>query len=89
MCESVPDRAMTETKERFYQLANRDIVYMKYILEAHEGLSTMSTVDSKRGIVRVSYPACFAGDVAAMMDALAGEIEIVEVTEGGESCWKP
>lgn len=80
-----------DTASRYYQLANRDIVYMKYILEAHEGLTTMSTVDGKRGIVRVNYPVCFAETVDEMMRALAGEItvtEVTEVTEEGEPCSK-
>ena len=75
-----------ETDSRFFQLASRDMVYMKFVLEAYEGLSTMSTIDGKRGIVRVNYPLAFAGDVAALMDALATEIAIREVTEGGEPC---
>jgi len=68
-----------ETGNRYYQLASRDLVYMKFILEAYEGLSTMSTMDGKRGIVRVNYPLPFAGEVAALMEALAGEITVSEV----------
>ena len=78
-----------ETDSRFFQLAGRDMVYMKFILEAYEGLTTMSTIDGKRGIVRVNYPIAFAGDVAALMDALGSEIAITEVTEGGEPCSRP
>jgi hypothetical protein len=78
-----------ETDVRYFQLASHDMVYMKFILEAYEGLSTMSTIDGKRGIVRVSYPSPFAGDVAALMDALGTEIAITEVTEGGEPCSRP
>ena len=77
-----------ETATRYFQLASRDLVYMKFILEAYEGLSTMSTVDGKRGIVRVNYPLPFAADVAALMDALGTEISVTEVTEGGEPCSK-
>ena len=77
-----------ETGNRYYQLASRDLVYMKFILEAYEGLSTMSTVDGKRGIVRVNYPLSFADDMAALMAALAQEIAVTEVTLGGEPCWK-
>ena len=77
-----------ETENRYFQLAGRDMVYMKFILEAYEGLCTMSTIDGKRGIVRVNYPLAFAGDLAALMDALAGEIVVTEVTEGGEPCSK-
>jgi hypothetical protein len=78
-----------ETANRYYQLAGRDLVYMKFILEAYEGLSTMSTVDGKRGIVRVNYPVAFAADIAALMEALAKEIAVTEVTEEGEPCSKP
>jgi hypothetical protein len=75
-----------ESGSRYYQLAGRDLVYMKFILEAYEGLCTMSSVDGKRGIVRVCYPAPFAEEIAALMRALAAEIPVVEVTEGGEPC---
>ena len=78
-----------ETGNRYYQLASRDLVYMKFILEAYEGLSTMSTVDGKRGIVRVNYPLPFAGDIAALMAALSHEIAVTEVTKEGEPCSKP
>lgn len=78
-----------ETGNRYYQLASRDLVYMKFILEAYEGLSTMSTVDGKRGIVRVNYPVAFADDMAALMEALGAEITVTEVTEGGEPCSHP
>lgn len=79
------DKAL-ETRNRYFQLAGRDMVYMKFILEAYEGLCTMSTVDGKRGIVKVNYPLPFADDVADLMTALAGEIPIREVSEGGEPC---
>lgn len=79
----------TETGSRYYQLANRDMVYLKSILEAYEGLNTMSTMDGKRGIVRVSFPLCFAGDIEALMREIAREIEITEVTQEGEPCSKP
>jgi len=78
--------AALETANRYFQLASRDLVYMKFILEAYEGLCTMSTVDGKRGIVKVNYPLPFAEDVHDLMQALMGEIAVCEVTEGGESC---
>jgi uncharacterized protein DUF4911 len=77
-----------ETGNRYYQLASRDLVYMKFILEAYEGLSTMSTVDGKRGIVQVNYPLPFADDMAALMEALSKEIGVTEVTREGEPCSK-
>jgi hypothetical protein len=83
-----PAAKYTETGSRYYQLANRDMVYLKSILEAYEGLNTMSTIDGKRGIVRVSFPLCFAGDVERLMQEIAKEIGITEVTLEGEPCSK-
>jgi len=79
------DKAL-ETEDRYFQLASRDLVYLKFILEAYEGLCTMSTVDGKRGIVKVNYPLPFAGDVNNLLQALCGEIAMSEVGEGGEPC---
>jgi hypothetical protein len=78
-----------QTENRFFQLAGRDMVYMKFILEAYEGLCTMSTIDGKKGIVRVNYPLPFAADLAALMDALSAEIAVTEVTEAGEPLSAP
>ena len=77
-----------QTSSRYYKLASRDMVYMKFILEAYEGLSTMSTIDGKKGIVRVNFTLGFADDLAALMEALSKEISVTEVTEGGEPCSK-
>ena len=66
---------------RYFRVAGNDLVYLKFILEAYEGLATMSTVDQKRGIVKVSYGAWAAEDVAGLLGSLAGEISLVELEE--------
>jgi hypothetical protein len=73
-----------QTDSRYFQLAGRDQVYLKFILEAYEGLTTMSTVGAGKGsIVRVTYPRPFAGDVAALLEALGAEIAFTELTGEG------
>ncbi|GFO58237.1 DUF4911 domain-containing protein [Geomonas silvestris] len=79
------DKAL-ETEDRYFQLASKDLVYLKFVLEAYEGLCTMSTVDGKRGIVKVNYPLPFAEDVHDLLEALCGEIALIEVGAGGEPC---
>ncbi|MBJ6723275.1 DUF4911 domain-containing protein [Geomesophilobacter sediminis] len=76
-----------EDRCRFYRVSGKDLVYLKFILEAYEGLSTMSTVDPRQGIVKVVYPVAFADDVESLMQALAKEITVTEVTQGGDGCW--
>ncbi|UFS68559.1 DUF4911 domain-containing protein [Geomonas sp. RF6] len=73
-----------ECCSRLYRVAPKDLVYLKFILEGYEGMCTMSTVDPKGAIVRVETPVPFAGDVAALIGAISGEIAVSEVTEGGQ-----
>lgn len=70
---------MMDICTRFFQINRRDLVYLKFILEAYEGLSTLSTADRDRGIVRLDVPRRFSADVGALMEALGREIAMIEV----------
>ena len=64
---------------RFFQLDRRDLVYLKFIQEAYEGLSFMSTADRKSCIVRISYQQSAAADMDGLLSALARDIQLIEV----------
>ncbi len=70
---------MFETQARYFRVDRRDLVYLKFILEAYEGLAVLSTVEREGMVVRVAYPHFSATDVEALLKALAGEIAITEV----------
>jgi uncharacterized protein DUF4911 len=70
---------MQETCTRYFKVNRRDLVYLKFILEAYEGLTTLSTADRVEGIVRLNMPLGFSGDVAALVDVLRTEIAMNEV----------
>ncbi len=55
---------------RYFKVAHRDMVYLKFILEAYEGMNVMSTVDNKAGIIRIAIMHGFVED----MDALLAEL---------------
>lgn len=65
---------------RYFQVDRREMVYLKFILEAYEGMSTLSTFDNRAGIVQLTVPAGFADDMAGLIDALSGEIGLVEMS---------
>lgn len=67
------------TITRYFRVSRRELVYLKFITEAYEGLLTVSTVDRLEGIVTISYPDCSAGDAEHLLLALAGEIPLEEV----------
>ena len=72
---------MFDTCSRYFQLDRRNLVYLKFILEAYEGLATMSTVDRERAVVRIGYPHFSSLDVDALLQALGKEIEMTEVPQ--------
>lgn len=72
--------AVPEETVLFYRCARRDLVLLKFILEAYEGMSTMSTVDKVAGIVRISIPAGFVADVEGLLTTLSGEISLQQTT---------
>lgn len=58
----------------YYRVARKDLVFLKFILEAYEGMSTMSTVDNRAGIVRISIPDGFVADMKGLLDSLSRDI---------------
>jgi len=64
---------------RYFRIARRDLVYLKFILEAYEGLTLLSTVDPEGAVVRISNTGFFENDLKLLIRALAREIELKEV----------
>ncbi len=77
--------AIFEPKVRFFRVGRRDLVYLKFVLEAYEGMSTLSTVEPKGVIVRLSVPSGFEEDMRKIIGELSREIPLTEVEfEQGE-----
>jgi len=68
-----------ETIVRYFKVGRKDLVFLKFVLEAYEGLSTMSTADRKEGVVRISFSEWGSEDLGALLNSLAREIMIIEV----------
>lgn len=63
---------------RYYKVQRRDVVFLKFILEAYEGMSTLSTVEPREAIVRLSVPVGFDADMQRLITSLGEEISIAE-----------
>lgn len=59
---------------RYFKVAHRDMVYLKFILEAYEGMNVMSTVDNRAGIIRIAIMPGFVPDMDALLAELAGQV---------------
>lgn len=52
---------------RYFRVAHRDMVFLKFILEAYEGMNVMSTVDNKVGIIRIAIMPGFVADMDELL----------------------
>jgi len=69
---------------RYFKVDRRDLVLLKFILEAYEGMSTLSTLDPNGVIIRLSIPWGFEQDIASIIDAVGANIPLHEVPFGTE-----
>ncbi|MDD2850620.1 MAG: DUF4911 domain-containing protein [Desulfuromonadaceae bacterium] len=65
--------------ERFFKVNHRDIVYLKFILEAYEGMNVMSTVDNKVGIIRIAIMPGFQDDMDGLLAELGRQVNMEPV----------
>ena len=66
--------------EYFFKVAHRDMVYLKFILEAYEGMNVMSTVDNREGIIRIAVMPGFTDDMEQLLAEL-GKIVTMQKVE--------
>ncbi|MDR3578939.1 MAG: DUF4911 domain-containing protein [Oryzomonas sp.] len=73
---------MTDAICRYFRVRHRDMVYLKFILEAYEGMNTMSTVDNTAGIIRIAVMPGFVEDMDALLAELGGHVAMEPVSWG-------
>lgn len=75
----------TRTVEIFLELPPEDIVFVKLIVEAHEGIGVLRTLDRKRAVIVVMVAADMEGDARALLEALRDQVPWVEIPPTGEA----
>jgi hypothetical protein len=64
---------------RYFKVRHRDMVYLKFILEAYEGMNVMSTVDNVAGIIRIAIMEGFETDMDALLAELGRQVAMEAV----------
>lgn len=65
---------------RYFRVNRRDMAYLKFILEAYEGMNVMSTVDNHAGIIRIAIMPGFEDDIDALLADLARQVSMEPVS---------
>ena len=63
-----------------YQVDPYEIHYLKFILEAYDGLATLTTLDSQKGLVQLAVPPGCSRSLEILMEALGQELQLVRVS---------
>ena len=64
----------------FYRVDPYEIHYLKFILEAYEGLATLTTLNSKTGLIQLAVPPGRQDSLESLLEALGGELRLERVT---------
>ncbi|PLX71780.1 MAG: DUF4911 domain-containing protein [Desulfuromonas sp.] len=64
---------------RYFQVARREIAYLRFILESYDGLAFMRTIDRQVGLIEISAPAQRQQQAWALVAALSEETGLTEV----------
>ena len=57
-----------------YRVDPRHIHYLQFILEAYDGLATLTTVHKREGRIQLAVPPGGEADARSLMEALEGEL---------------
>ena len=68
-----------ETVEIFLEVPPADIVFVKHIVEAHEGIGVLRTLDRRRAVIVVMIAADMAADARAMLESIRDQVPWVEL----------
>lgn len=64
---------------RYFRVRRHDMVFLKFILEAYEGMNVMSTVDNCAGIIRVAVMPGFEDDMDLLLAELGRQVAMEAV----------
>ena len=78
-------RGNPKTVEIYLELPPEDIVFIKLIVEAHEGLGVLRTLDRKRAVIVVMVAADMEADARAMLASIREQVPWREIPPTGEA----
>ena len=64
----------------FYWVDPYEIHYLKFILEAYEGLATLTTLNSAKGLIQLAVPPGRKDSLQSLLDALGRELKLEQIT---------
>ena len=67
---------LLNTIERYFKVQKENIAFIKFILEAYDGMAVMRTLDSHEGVIELIIAPDFEMEVNEILDNLRNEFEV-------------
>jgi hypothetical protein len=72
-------RGNPKTVEIYLEIPPAEIVFIKHIIEAHEGIGVLRTIDRKRAVIVLMIAADMEPHARAILDSLRDQLPWVEL----------
>jgi Domain of unknown function (DUF4911) len=74
----IQENPMFAPQRRYFRLDRRDLAYLTFIVEACEGLATLSTVEKQETLISLTTLPCFVAELNGLIEAIGEEIPMTE-----------
>jgi len=66
--------------KRYFRMPRAEIGHLRFILESYDGLAFARTLDNQLALVEIAFPPSRCQDVEPLLEALAVEVGLQEVS---------
>jgi hypothetical protein len=65
--------------EKYYRLRRKDIAIVQYIIEGYEGMASVTTIDSRLAIIRISIMNDFISPMQNIIEHMQHRYKLEEI----------
>lgn len=66
-----------ETIQKYFKVDKKNIAFLKFVLEAYDGMAVIRTLDPREGVIELMIAPDFEKDVEEILDSLRDEVEML------------
>lgn len=74
-----------ETTTHYYRVDRREIAFIKFIIEAYEGLAVISTEDAQKGIMKFAVAPGCESEFCELITSLKKDVLITDMPANGST----
>jgi len=66
-----------ETIQKYFKVDKKNIAFLKFVLEAYDGMAVIRTLDPREGVIELMIAPDFEKDVEEILYSLRDEVEML------------